>query len=138
MKKSLYRIIKYIIVGGFTTLVNIVVYWITAESLGLDYRIATTIAWVAAVLFAYITNKNYVFESITLTRGEFLAEIGSFIGFRFLSFLMDLGVMIVLVSGLSMDGTWAKIWSNLVVLVANYIFSMLFIFKKGKPTGESF
>lgn len=136
MKKSLCRIIKYVIIGFFTTLVNIVVYWITAVPLGQDYRIATTIAWIAAILFAYVTNKKYVFESITSTRFEFLAEIGLFIGFRFLSFLMDLGVMIVLVSGMNMNGTWAKIWSNLVVLIANYVFSKWFVFRKQNNSRE--
>ena len=129
MKKDLYRIMNYIIIGGFTTLVNIIVYWLFADLLGLDYRIATTVAWIASVLFAYITNKKYVFESRTSRISELVFEMFSFFGFRLLSFFMDLVTMIILVSGIDMNGVWAKIWSNLIVLIANYIFSKYFIFK---------
>jgi putative flippase GtrA len=132
MTNSMLKAIKYIIVGGFTTLINIIVYWIASVIFGLDYKIATTIAWIAAVLFAYLTNKKYVFQSSTSNIRETLVEFGMFTGFRLLSFFMDLGIMVVLVGGISIAGIWAKIWSNLVVLVANYIFSQRFVFKKKK------
>ena len=130
MKKDVYRIIMYLIMGGFTTLVNIVVYWISSVPFHFDYRVATTFAWIAAVVFAYITNKRYVFESHTPALRDRLMEMGSFFGFRLLSFFMDLIVMIVMVSGMGINGTWAKIWANVVVLIANYGFSKWFIFKK--------
>lgn len=137
MTKDLYRIIMYIVMGGFTTLVNIIVYWVSDELLHFDYRLATTLAWIAAVLFAYIVNKRYVFESNTPNWRDRLAEMGSFFGFRLLSFFMDLGVMIGLVGIVSMNGTWAKILANVVVLIANYIFSKWFIFKdRGKSIKE--
>ncbi|OIK16330.1 teichoic acid glycosylation protein [Bacillus sp. MUM 116] len=134
MKKDLYRIMMYLIMGGFTTLVNIVVYWVSSVPFKSDYRLATTYAWIAAVLFAYVTNKRFVFESHTPTLKDRLIEMGSFFGFRLLSFFMDLGVMIALVSGFGMNGTWAKVWSNVVVLVANYVFSKWFIFKNREQT----
>lgn len=126
---DLYRIIMYVVMGGFTTLINIFTFWLFATRFGIDYRIANTIAWIASVLFAYVTNKKYVFKSHTPSTRETIREIGSFVGFRFLSYLMDLGVMILLVSGFSMNETWAKVWTNVLVMVANYVFSKLFIFK---------
>ncbi|WP_079506620.1 GtrA family protein [Mesobacillus jeotgali] len=134
MKKDFHKIAMYIIMGGFTTLVNIVTYWISEEILGLDYRVSTTIAWIAAVLFAYFSNKKYVFKSHTPTMKARLTEMSSFFGFRLLSFFMDLGIMILLVSGLSINGTISKILANFVVLVANYIFSKQFIFKTQKDS----
>jgi putative flippase GtrA len=122
----------YVLMGALTTLVNIIAYWISAEIYSLDYRLSTTIAWIAAVLFAYFTNKKYVFESETKTLREFLRELGLFFGFRFLSFFMDLGAMILLVDHFHIDGTISKILANVVVLVANYIFSKLFIFKNAQ------
>lgn len=122
--------------GGFTTLVNIIIYWITDEKLHLDYRVATTLAWIASVLFAYVVNKRYVFESKTSSRRDTLVEMASFFGFRLLSFFMDLTAMIILVSGINMNGTLAKILANIVVLIANYIFSKLFIFKNSTDTAE--
>ncbi|MED4204486.1 GtrA family protein [Neobacillus mesonae] len=130
MKQNFYSIFMYVVMGGFTTLINIVTFWAFNDLLHLDYRIANTIAWVFSVLFAYVTNKRYVFKSNTPTFREMMVEFTSFVGFRFLSYLMDLGTMIVLVSGLAVNETISKILANFIVLVANYIFSKLFIFKK--------
>lgn len=136
MKKSLFKVSMYLIMGGLTTIVNILSYWISEEQLGLNYKASTAIAWLTAVAFAYVTNKRYVFESNTTTVGALLMEVFSFISFRFLSFLMDLGVMILLVDGLNISGSMAKIWSNVVVLIANYTFSRKFIFKQTKVKEE--
>lgn len=130
MKQNFYSIFMYVVMGGFTTLINIVTFWAFNDLLHLDYRIANTIAWVFSVLFAYVTNKRYVFKSNTPTFRAMMVEFTSFVGFRFLSYLMDLGTMIVLVSGLAVNETISKILANFIVLVANYIFSKLFIFKK--------
>lgn len=133
MKKLLTKdwrsILMYLIMGGWTTVVNIVVYWICDELFLLDYRISTTIAWLFAVVFAFIVNKRYVFKSVTTNSRDRLAEMGSFFGFRVLSFFMDLGTMMVLVGLLSINGTISKILANVIVLAANYIFSKKFIFK---------
>lgn len=133
MKKLLSKdwrsILMYLIMGGWTTVVNIAVYWFCEEMLHLDYRISTTIAWLFAVVFAFFVNKHYVFKSVTNNWRDRFAEMGSFFGFRVLSFFMDLGTMMVLVGLLSMNGTLSKILANVIVLVANYIFSKKFIFK---------
>ena len=133
MKKFLTKdwrsIFMYLIMGGWTTVVNIVVYWVCEELFQLDYRISTTIAWVFAVIFAYVVNKRFVFKSVTTNWRDRFAEMGSFFGFRVLSFFMDLGTMMVLVGLLSINGTISKILANVIVLVANYIFSKKFIFK---------
>lgn len=141
MKKILTKdwrsILMYLIMGGWTTVVNIVVYWICEEMFHLDYRISTTIAWVFAVVFAYVVNKRFVFKSVTNTWRDRFAEMGSFFGFRVLSFFMDLGTMMVLVGLLSINGTVSKILANVIVLVANYIFSKKFIFKdRSAPAAE--
>lgn len=141
MKKILTKdwrsILMYLIMGGWTTVVNIVVYWICEEMFHLDYRISTTIAWVFAVVFAYVVNKRFVFKSVTNTWRDRFAEMGSFFGFRVLSFFMDLGTMMVLVGLLSINGTISKILANVIVLVANYIFSKKFIFKdRSAPAAE--
>lgn len=141
MKKLLAKdwrsILMYLIMGGWTTVVNIVVYWVCEELFHLDYRISTTIAWLFAVVFAYVVNKRFVFKSVTTTWRDRFAEMGSFFGFRVLSFFMDLGTMMVLVGLLSINGTISKILANVIVLVANYIFSKKFIFKdRTAPAAE--
>lgn len=141
MKKFLTKdwrsILMYLIMGGWTTVVNIVVYWICEEQFLLDYRISTTIAWLFAVIFAYFVNKRYVFKSVTTNWRDRFSEMGSFFGFRILSFFMDLGTMMVLVGLLSINGTVSKILANVIVLIANYIFSKKFIFKdRNAPIAE--
>ncbi|MBC1470449.1 cell wall teichoic acid glycosylation protein GtcA [Listeria seeligeri] len=129
---EIHSILMYLIMGGFTTLINIVTFWICEAALGWDYRIANTIAWVASVLFAYFSNKKYVFESYTPTWKDKVREASSFFGFRFLTYLVDILVMILLISVLSVDELWAKIWTNVIVLVLNYVFSKWIIFKVKK------
>lgn len=137
LSKDWRSILMYLIMGGLTTAVNIIVYWVSDELLGLDYRISTTIAWLFAVVFAFFVNKHYVFKSVTTNWRDRFAEMGSFFGFRVLSFFMDLGTMMVLVGLLSMNGTLSKILANVIVLIANYIFSKKFIFKdRNAPIAE--
>ncbi|EGR8734575.1 GtrA family protein, partial [Listeria monocytogenes] len=87
---------------------------------------------VASVLFAYFSNKKYVFESYTPTWKERAREVTSFFGFRFLTYLVDILVMILLIEVLSINELWAKIWTNVIVLVLNYVFSKWIIFKVKK------
>ena len=130
MTEQYYSILMYLVMGGITTLINIVTFYLFNSTLGLNYTIANIIAWVFAVLFAYISNKLYVFESKHNNFTELIQEISSFFGFRVLSLFMDLAVMFVCISLLDMTPIIAKILANVVVLIANYIFSKLFIFKK--------
>lgn len=96
----------------------------------MDYRIATTVAWVLSVIFAYVTNKWYVFQSTTASLSTLIKEILSFFGFRFLSYFLDLGSMILFVSQFHFNETLAKIIANVFVVIINYAFSKWFIFKR--------
>lgn len=132
MTERYYSILMYLIMGGITTVINIVTFYLFNSTLGLNYTIANIIAWIFAVLFAYISNKLYVFESKHTSFSELFQEISSFFSFRVLSLFMDLAVMFVCISLLNMNPLLTKILANIVVLIANYIFSKLFIFKPKK------
>ncbi|MBC1545153.1 MULTISPECIES: cell wall teichoic acid glycosylation protein GtcA [Listeria] len=129
---QVHSIFMYLIMGGFTTLINIVTFWLCTYVLNWDYRIANTIAFIASVLFAYFSNKKFVFDSYTPTWKDRLREASSFFGFRCLTYIIDILVMILLISVLSVDELWAKIWTNIIVLVLNYVFSKWIIFKVKK------
>lgn len=130
MTEERYAVLMYLVMGGVTTVINIVVFWLCNSALGINYSIATVIAWIFSVLFAYISNKLYVFESKNGSLKTLVREIISFVGFRLVSLVMDLLVMYVCVSLFSMNALLAKVLANVVVLVANYGFSKWFIFKK--------
>lgn len=132
--KDLYNrykeVIHYIIFGGLTTVVNIVVFFLLESGLSWPYLWANAIAIAAAVLFAYITNKLFVFESKTTTVWAAFLEFLRFIGFRLLSGVIDMLAMWLLVDGLGQDTDLSKILTQVIVVVLNYIFSKLYIFNK--------
>lgn len=130
MNEGRYAVLMYLLMGGLTTAINIVVFWFSNDVLGMNYSIATVIAWIFSVLFAYVSNKLYVFESKNRSLNTLLREIISFVSFRLVSLLMDLIVMYICISLLNIHALFAKVLANVVVLVANYAFSKWFIFKK--------
>ncbi len=124
------EIILYGIFGVLTTVVNIIVYWFFARFIGVNYLLSTAIAWILSVLFAFITNRLYVFES---KNQNIWKEMYLFFTFRLLSGLIDFIDMYLFVDVLHFDDMVIKIVSNVIVIVLNYVFSKLFIFKgKGK------
>ncbi|KYD03940.1 hypothetical protein B4144_4223 [Bacillus atrophaeus] len=127
--------IMYIIMGIFTTAVNISSFYILVEILDTDYKTATVIAWILSVLFAYITNKIYVFQQKTSDMRSLLRELTAFFSVRLLSLGIDLGMMILLVSQFHTNETLAKILDNVVIVVVNYIASKWLVFKKTTEEG---
>ena len=126
--------ISYLFFGVLTTLVNIVSYVILTKLLDMDYKLAATIAWVISVLFAFITNKIYVFNSRERNVIAIAKEFFSFIFFRLLSYFMDIGLLILMVEWMKTDDLFAKIVANVFVIIFNYFASKYIIFKKKKVT----
>lgn len=123
-------IVLYLIFGLLTTVVNVVVYYLFATVGGIHYLAANVIAWVAAVLFAYGTNRKYVFKSTAREITDVFREFTLFVGCRVFSLAMDMGIMFLMVSILGIHDFAAKLASQVVVIIANYVFSKLIIFKK--------
>ncbi len=124
------EVILYLVFGGLTTLVNIVSYAVFARVLNMDTVAGTSGAWLVSVIFAYITNKIFVFESRTDTFALLVKECVSFFGCRLATGIMDVAVMYLSVDLLHFNDIVMKIVSNVFVVILNYIFSKLFIFKK--------
>lgn len=122
--------ILYLFFGGCTTVVNIVVFALCSDILHMELLVSNFMAWVLAVFFAYITNKIWVFESKTETLNELVKEIGSFVFARVVTLLIDMLIMYVGVEILFINKMIIKVLANIVVIVANYVFSKMFIFKK--------
>lgn len=128
--------VNYLFFGVLAFIVNMVVYWGSAELLGaspdtpLLVQIATGIAWVASVIFAYWTNHTFVFKTKLHSAKEFGKEFGSFVAARIVTYVMEIVMMYVFPTIMGMDDVLAKLVSNFVVIICNYIFSKLFVFKK--------
>jgi len=123
-------VIPYIFFGGCTTLVNIIVYWFLAHPLGMATIPATIVAWCAAVLFAYLTNRRWVFYSTARGQSELLKELGSFFACRLATGVLDWACMYVFVDLLFINDMLIKILANILVIILNYIASKKVIFKK--------
>lgn len=126
------EIANYLIFGVLTTVVSLGVYSGLASTVldpenPLQLQAANVISWIAAVTFAYITNRTFVFHSHDR---HIFREAASFYGARVLTLLMDMGIMFVTVTLLHMNDKIAKLIVQVVVTVANYVFSKLLVFRK--------
>ena len=127
------EIIRYAIVGVWTTVLSLGVYYgsvftILNPSNAFQLQIANILSWISAVTFAYFANRKYVFES---RDSHVYTEILRFYLSRVGTLLMDMGIMFVGVTLLSMNDKIVKLVVQVIVIVANYVFSKLFVF-----TGE--
>lgn len=142
MKKiiSIYKkyeeIINYLVVGVLTTVVSLVVKWgllftILDAKNAFELQLAVIISWIVAVIFAYVTNRIFVFKSKSK---EILKEMASFFGARLLTLGMEMLIMWFFVTMLKLNSdVWVLVWtivSQIFIIVFNYIFSKLFVFRK--------
>ena len=124
------EVIMYLVFGGLTTLINIVAYAVCARAIGMNTMTANATALTISILFAYITNKLFVFESKTDTKKEIFREFFSFIACRLGTGALDMLFMFVSVDVLRFYDVVMKILSNIIVIILNYVFSKLVVFAK--------
>lgn len=121
----------YLFFGGCTTLINILTFFICRQ-LKIGISVSNIIAWTVAVIFAFITNKLFVFDSKNMSKKVVMREtIGFFIA-RVISLGIDMGIIHLMINVMKIHELISKVVSNIVVIIVNYIFSKVFIFKKEK------
>ena len=133
------EIISYIIVGGLTTVVSLGTYYGAVFTFldpndAFQLQIANILSWIAAVTFAYFANRKYVFES---TEANVLGEAVKFYLSRVSTLLMDMAIMFIGVTLLCLNDKIVKIAVQVIVMIANYVFSKLFVFVKDKNGKEA-
>lgn len=122
--------ILYVFFGALATLVNTASYYLCYNIIGMSNVPSVIIAWLLAVVFAFFTNKLWVFKSKSFAPDVLKHEIPTFFGARLLTGLLDLGIMYLAVDVLHGNGTVWKLISNILVIILNYVASKLIIFKK--------
>ncbi len=121
--------VSYIVFGVLTTLVD----WLSYGALrawGVDYRISTALSWAAAVLFAFVTNKFFVFRSYDMRVRRLWKEFASFVACRAATGVFTMVAMIVMVGFLHWNEFFGKLVVSAVSLALNYVLSKLVIFRK--------
>ena len=121
--------INYIFFGVLTTGVNWIVFQFFNALLSLNWGIANVIAWICSVIFAYITNRKYVFQSVSQ---QVVREFWLFVQFRLLSLLMEMLLMFVMIEILSASAFFSKVVAAVIVVTSNYFFGKVIIFKERK------
>lgn len=122
------EIIVYVIFGVLTTAVNLAVYF-GLKYIGVYYLISNITAWIAGVLFAYVTNRKYVFYSKITGAKEIIREMALFFAGRLFSGAADMILMYTCVDLLKFDDGISKIVINIIVIIINYLVSKLIVFK---------
>ncbi len=128
------EMINYLIFGALTTLVN----WIVFQTINVifmqHWSIANVIAWIIAVIFAYITNRKYVFHSESR---RILRELVLFVQFRLFSLLLEMLIMYIFIEIILLAPFMSKVIAAVVIVIANYIFSKAIVFRERRsPHGS--
>ena len=123
-------ILIYLIFGVLTTAVNYLVYIPCLNLLGLKASVSNVIAWCVAVLFAFLTNKPFVFESKDWSAKTVVPEFTKFVGTRVASGLLETLILLVAVDMLGWNGVIWKLVPNVIVVILNYIGSKLLVFRR--------
>ena len=138
--KELYQrhrqIILYVFFGGCTTVVDFVVYWLCYDVCNIENVVSTAISLIAAILFAFLTNRIWVFQSRTKGMRAFLLQMAEFYGCRLFSSLFTLIAMWWTVDMMHWNGLLMKLLVNVVVIIWNYIASKFMIFRNRTGKAE--
>lgn len=120
----------YLFFGFCTFMVSLIIFTIGCYTFNLDEITSNNISWVIAVLFAYITNRTWVFVDKAHDFKGVVKEIFSFFAGRFITLLVENGIIYVFITLLGFNRILIKIIAQIVIIILNYIISKWFIFKK--------
>lgn len=129
------ELILYLIFGILTTVVNFTVYSIATRLFSIEELLANALSWLIAVIFAYVTNKLYVFSSKSWTVEIITKELTGFLTARVFSLGVDTLIMFFGIKILLMFDLYVKLISQIVVVILNYVLSKYFVFKN-KPSNQ--
>lgn len=124
------EILVYLFFGGLTTLVNFSVYWPLIHWLNWSASASNAVAWILSVLFAFLTNKPFVFKSKDWHPKSLFPELVKFVGCRLASFGFEELFLAITVDWLHWHGFIMKLIASVVVVILNYIGSKLLVFRK--------
>ena len=127
-----WNVLSYLFFGGLTTLVNFLVYFPLYNWVCWSGALSNIFAWFAAVIFAFLTNKSFVFQSHDWSHDVVLPELFKFVSCRIVSGLLETAVIWIFVDMLYLNGNWFKVLVSIFVVVLNYIFSRWIVFTNKK------
>ena len=119
----------YIVFGIFTVIISVVSFFAFYEFLNFNELIANVYSWIFAVVFAFITNKIYVFKSCDYSINITIMQFFMFVSSRLLTLLLEEVILFIFVSMLLYSALPVKCFAQILVIIVNYILSKKVIFK---------
>ena len=126
------EVLMYLLFGGLTTLVSVGVFALFNSRFGLNEHISNVISWLTAVLFAFVTNRIWVFPTKTKGFAAFILQMAKFYGGRLFTLGVEELMLFVFVTKLQINAVLIKLIAQVVVVILNFVISKLFVFKKNK------
>ena len=127
--------ISYLFWGFAAFVLGTGLFYVFANLMGFYEQIANILSWIICVIFAYLTNRTFVFKSKVKGLKNIFIEFKDFIAARVLTLVMENAILFVMIDLLTINNMIAKLVGQFVVIVSNYFLSKLWIFKK-KKTNE--
>ena len=129
-KNNIKEFALYTLFGCGTVTVSISAYAFFNVYLGINELIANVFAWIFSVLFAFVTNKKWVFKSKPPTKTAAFMQMFAFFSGRFITLMLEETILFVFITMLSYPSMWVKLIAQVVVIALNYIISKLLVFRK--------
>ncbi|MBR5597786.1 MAG: GtrA family protein [Lachnospiraceae bacterium] len=124
--------IDYLFWGGVAFVLSMVLFYLFANVMSLYEQIANIISWIICVIFTYLTNRTFVFQSKVKGLKNIFKEFKDFVMARLLTLVMENAILFIMIDLLSINNMISKLVGQFVVIVSNYFLSKLWIFKKEK------
>ncbi len=128
--KKYWDVVPYVFFGVLTTVVNYAIYLPCLNIFGLGAAVSNCISWIGSVIFAFLTNKPFVFGSHDWSRKTVVPEFIKFIATRISSGVLETGILLVTVDLLGGNGNIWKLITQVLVIIINYVGSKLLVFRK--------
>jgi len=126
------KIISYAVIGGFTTIVSYVSFYLFSYVIGIEVNIANIISVIAAVIFAYVGNKFFVFHSHCETSQGLWREMLTFFLSRAATIVLEIAGVFILATLIGLGNMLSKVLASIIVVILNYVISNRYVFKKNE------
>jgi putative flippase GtrA len=124
------EVLLYLFFGGLTFIISMVSYTIVNIGFCINELIANLISWILAVLFAFFTNRIWVFQSVTNTWKEFWMQMINFMGGRVATLIVEELILFVFITILSFNSVAVKLVAQIIVILFNYLISKFWVFNR--------
>ena len=123
------EILLYLFFGGLTFIISVTTYVFFDVTCELNELLANIFSWIIAVLFAYITNRNYVFKVLETDIKMVLRQMWDFFGARILTLILEEFIIYIFITCMNYNTIMIKVIAQIIVILTNYILSKWYVFK---------